>query len=81
MLLDSSVMMTVTTIIYVIVRRASYLDLIPLTLNVLLVWSNFEIADMDLWRSKAYSDYFDFLDEQGGFYYEVSLVTSCGRHV
>ncbi|PVF94290.1 putative mannosyltransferase [Serendipita vermifera] len=38
--------------------------------NLCHFWSNFEIADMDLWRSKAYSDYFDFLDEQGGFYYE-----------
>jgi hypothetical protein len=73
--------MTVTTIIYVIVCRTSYLELIPLTLNGLLVWSNFEIADMDLWRSKAYSDYFDFLDEQGGFYYEVSFVTLCGYHL
>jgi alpha 1,2-mannosyltransferase len=34
------------------------------------VWSNFEIADLDLWRSEAYSKFFDFLDEKGGFYYE-----------
>lgn len=33
-------------------------------------WSNFEIADMDLWRSEAYSKYFDYLDTKGGFYYE-----------
>jgi alpha 1,2-mannosyltransferase len=33
-------------------------------------WSNFEIADMDLWRNEAYSKFFDYLDEQGGFYYE-----------
>ena len=35
------------------------------------VWSNFEIADMDFWRSEPYSAYFDYLDKQGGFYYEV----------
>ncbi|CAF9939657.1 MAG: hypothetical protein HETSPECPRED_001846 [Heterodermia speciosa] len=33
-------------------------------------WSNFEIADMDFWRSKAYGDYFDHLDRAGGFFYE-----------
>ncbi|KAI4098198.1 MAG: hypothetical protein L6R37_006623 [Teloschistes peruensis] len=33
-------------------------------------WSNFEIADMEFWRSKAYSDYFDHLDRSGGFFYE-----------
>jgi len=34
------------------------------------VWSNFEIGDLDLWRSEAYSTFFDFLDQKGGFYYE-----------
>jgi hypothetical protein len=38
------------------------------------VWSNFEIADLDFWRGEAYSKFFEYLDEQGGFYYEVSLV-------
>lgn len=33
-------------------------------------WSNFEIADMNFWRSKAYEDYFDHLDRAGGFFYE-----------
>jgi len=33
-------------------------------------WSNFEIADMDFWRSDAYMDYFNFLDKKGGFYCE-----------
>ncbi|KAI0457718.1 glycolipid 2-alpha-mannosyltransferase [Xylaria acuta] len=33
-------------------------------------WSNFEIADMDFFRSKAYQDYFDYLDKKGGFYNE-----------
>lgn len=35
-----------------------------------LVWSNFEIGDLDLWRGEGYSKFFDFLDEKGGFYYE-----------
>lgn len=33
-------------------------------------WSNFEIADLNFWRGEAYSKYFTFLDEKGGFYYE-----------
>ena len=37
------------------------------------VWSNFEIADMDFWRSEAYQAYFDYLESKGGFYYEVSI--------
>lgn len=33
-------------------------------------WSNFEVADMDFWRSPAYMAFFEYLDAQGGFYYE-----------
>lgn len=33
-------------------------------------WSNFEIADMEFWRSKPYEDYFEYLDRAGGFFYE-----------
>ncbi|KAI9723053.1 MAG: hypothetical protein M1812_001502 [Candelaria pacifica] len=33
-------------------------------------WSNFEIADMDFWRSQPYEDYFNHLDRAGGFFYE-----------
>ncbi|KAK6609328.1 glycolipid 2-alpha-mannosyltransferase [Botrytis cinerea] len=33
-------------------------------------WSNFEIANMDFWRSQAYEDYFNHLDRAGGFFYE-----------
>ena len=33
-------------------------------------WSNFEIADMEFWRSPAYEDYFNHLDRAGGFFYE-----------
>ncbi|KAJ7247351.1 hypothetical protein C8J57DRAFT_1241065 [Mycena rebaudengoi] len=29
------------------------------------VWSNFEIADLDLWRSEAYMKFFEFLDSKG----------------
>lgn len=38
--------------------------------NLCHFWSNFEIADMDFWRSPAYRDYFNFLDRTGGFFYE-----------
>jgi mannosyltransferase len=33
-------------------------------------WSNFEIADLNFWRSQAYEDYFNHLDRAGGFFYE-----------
>lgn len=33
-------------------------------------WSNFEIADMNFWRSKEYEAYFEHLDRAGGFFYE-----------
>ena len=42
------------------------------------VWSNFEIGDMDLWRSEAYMKFFEYLDQKGGFYYEVRG-SSCVR--
>ena len=38
--------------------------------NLCHFWSNFEIADLSLWRSKAYREYFDYLDSAGGFFYE-----------
>ena len=38
--------------------------------NMCHFWSNFEIADMDFFRSKEYRDMFQFLDEDGGFYHE-----------
>lgn len=40
------------------------------------VWSNFEIADMDFWRSEAYMKFFEYLEATGGFYYEVTLSIS-----
>ncbi|KAK9473577.1 nucleotide-diphospho-sugar transferase [Dipodascopsis tothii] len=33
-------------------------------------WSNFEIGDLNFFRSEAYLKYFEFLDQAGGFYYE-----------
>lgn len=33
-------------------------------------WSNFEIGDMDFFRGKAYREYFEALDQAGGFYFE-----------
>jgi alpha 1,2-mannosyltransferase len=39
--------------------------------NACHFWSNFEIADLDFWRSDVYMKYFEFLDQKGGFYYEV----------
>ena len=33
-------------------------------------WSNFEIASLNFLRSQAYRDYFNFLDQEGGFFYE-----------
>ncbi|KIY49629.1 glycosyltransferase family 15 protein [Fistulina hepatica ATCC 64428] len=40
------------------------------TYNLCHFWSNFEIADMNLWRSPAYQDFFNYLESTGGFYYE-----------
>ena len=33
-------------------------------------WSNFEVGDLNWLRSKAYTDYFESLDQDGGFFYE-----------
>ena len=33
-------------------------------------WSNFEIGDLNFWRSQPYEDYFNHLDRAGGFFYE-----------
>lgn len=40
------------------------------TYNKCHFWSNFEVADLDLWRGASYSTYFDYLDHAGGFFYE-----------
>lgn len=38
--------------------------------NLCHYWSNFEIANMDFFRSRDYRDFFEFLDRKGGFYFE-----------
>lgn len=40
------------------------------TYNLCHFWSNFEIASLDFLRSKAYMDYFEYLDHAGGYFYE-----------
>ncbi|TPX65392.1 hypothetical protein SpCBS45565_g05174 [Spizellomyces sp. 'palustris'] len=38
--------------------------------NLCHFWSNFEIASLHLWRSRAYLEFFNYLDKAGGFFYE-----------
>ncbi|KAK9469654.1 nucleotide-diphospho-sugar transferase [Lipomyces arxii] len=38
--------------------------------NLCHFWSNFEIAALSMYRSQAYRDYFDALDQTGKFFYE-----------
>lgn len=38
--------------------------------NMCHFWSNFEIGNLNFFRSEAYGAYFDYLDQAGGFYYE-----------
>lgn len=40
------------------------------TYNHCHFWSNFEIGNLNWLRSKAYTDYFNQLDTDGGFFYE-----------
>ncbi|KAJ1660856.1 hypothetical protein IWQ61_000265 [Dispira simplex] len=40
------------------------------TYNMCHFWSNFEIGKLDFFRSERYLKYFDFLDQEGGFFYE-----------
>ncbi|RSL50931.1 hypothetical protein CEP54_011683 [Fusarium duplospermum] len=40
------------------------------TYNRCHFWSNFEVGDLNFFRSKAYMDYFEYLDKAGGFFYE-----------
>ncbi|KAK6600559.1 glycolipid 2-alpha-mannosyltransferase [Botrytis cinerea] len=39
-----------------------------------VLWSNFEIGNLNWLRSKAYTDYFEQLDQDGGFFYERLLL-------
>ena len=38
--------------------------------NMCHFWSNFEIARLDWFRSKAYEDFFQMMDRSGGFWME-----------
>lgn len=38
--------------------------------NLCHFWTNFEIVNLNFYRSEAYGTYFDFLDKQKGFFYE-----------
>lgn len=38
--------------------------------NLCHFWSNFEIGNLNFFRSKAYLDFFKHLEDAGGFYYE-----------
>ncbi|KAJ2682811.1 hypothetical protein IWW39_005833 [Coemansia spiralis] len=40
------------------------------TYNGCHFWSNFEIADLTFYRSEQYTKFFNFLDREGGFFYE-----------
>lgn len=40
------------------------------TYNGCHFWSSFEIARVDLWNNQIFKNYFDFLDNLGGFFYE-----------
>lgn len=40
------------------------------TYNLCHFWTNFEIADMNIFRGSKYQSMFKYLDETGGFYYE-----------
>lgn len=47
------------------------------TYNMCHFWSNFEIARLDFFRSKAYEDFFTMMDRSGGFWNErVRLVST-----
>lgn len=40
------------------------------TYNLCHFWSNFEVGNLNWLRSKAYLDFFERLDQDGGFFYE-----------
>lgn len=40
------------------------------TYNYCHFWTNFEIADLNFFRSEVYQSFFNYLDQEGGFFYE-----------
>jgi len=59
-----------TTNVTVSVDTVTFLRHSPSADYPCLVWSNFEIGDLNFWRGEAYTKFFEFLDSKGGFYYE-----------
>ncbi|KAH3675867.1 hypothetical protein WICMUC_002437 [Wickerhamomyces mucosus] len=43
---------------------------VPNDYNLCHFWSNFEIGDLNFFRSESYLKYFEYLNQAGGFYYE-----------
>lgn len=43
--------------------------------NMCHFWSNFEIANLAFFRSKAYEDFFEMMDRSGGFWMERVSIT------
>ncbi|KXS94954.1 hypothetical protein AC579_7014 [Pseudocercospora musae] len=41
-----------------------------ITFNHCHFWDNFEIASLEWYRGEAYNDFFSYLDQSGGFFYE-----------
>lgn len=56
------------------IPKNNYLDWISddhgLTYNRCHFWSNFEIGDLNFFRSPEYQAFFEYLDRKGGFFYE-----------
>lgn len=52
------------------IGKATLIPETALAYNMCHFWSNFEIGDMEFFRSKRYMDYFNYLSRTGGFYYE-----------
>lgn len=40
------------------------------TYNGCHFWTNFEVGSLNFWRSQAFTDFFNYLDQSGGFFYE-----------
>jgi alpha 1,2-mannosyltransferase len=40
------------------------------TINLCHFWNNFEIASFSIFRTESYLNYFNYLDQSGGIYYE-----------
>lgn len=47
--------------------------------NMCHFWSNFEIARLDFFRSKAYEDFFQMMDRSGGFWMERVSFPECTK--